>query len=96
MFKARMQRANVLTKQGLFEEAIKDYNTVLKTDSSNAEASTRIDRLYSIVNDLGRVHSYIDGHDYMPAIELLTQILEVIIRYAINTKGAIMPLIHFP
>ena len=75
--KARMQRANVLTKQGLFEDAIKDYNLVLKTESTNIEARTRIDRLYNIVDDLGRVDSYIAGHDFMPAIELLTQILEV-------------------
>ena len=72
-----MQRANVLTKQGLFEDAIKDYNLVLKTESTNVEARTRIDRLYNIVDDLGRVDSYIAAHDFLPAIELLTQILEV-------------------
>lgn len=74
---ARMQRANVLTKQGLFEDAIKDYNLVLNTESTNTEARTRIDRLYNIVDDLGRVDALIAAHDFLPAIELLTQILEI-------------------
>ena len=73
---ARLQRANVLTKQGEFAAAIKDYEEILKQDQKNAEARTKLDKIFSILNDLGVGKSHMASRDYMPAVEIFTQLLE--------------------
>lgn len=73
---ARMQRANVLTKQGEFAQAIKDYEEILKQDQTNSEAKTKLDKIFSILNDLGIVKQHMASRNYMPAIDTLTQLLE--------------------
>ena len=73
---ARMQRANVLTKQGDFAAAISDYEAILRGDQSNAEAKTKLDKIFSMLNDLGVAKSHIAARNYVSAIELLTQLLD--------------------
>ena len=72
---ARMQRANVLTKQGLFEEASQDYNKII-VDQNNGEARERLDRIYTIINDLDNAKRASANHDFGYAIDVYTQVLE--------------------
>jgi len=73
---ARMQRANVLTKQGDFAAAIKDYEEILRSDQTNGEAKTKLDKIFTILNDLGVAKAHMASRTYGPAIEILTQLLE--------------------
>ena len=73
---ARMQRANILVKQGMFKEAIEDYEAIIKVDQSNSEATSRLDKIFSLLNDLGTAKRHMSNRDYLPAIDLLTNILE--------------------
>ena len=50
----------------------------LSTDQTNSEASQRLDKVYSILNDLENAKRTMAAHDYQAAIELLTAVLEVI------------------
>ena len=102
-----MQRANILLKQGLFTEAIKDYETIvnfvffslihffiiinllkkIKNDQGNTEATGKLDKIYSILNDLGQAKRYMANRDFMPAVDLLTNILEVLF-YHLNLNAS--------
>ena len=73
---ARLQRANVLTKQGVFDLAMKDYEEIIKVEQSNSEAREKLDRIYTILNDLGAAKNYMTYRDYMPAIDIFTRLLE--------------------
>ena len=42
---ARLQRANVLTKQGLFDEAIKDYELIVSELSFARQTCTMLQRI---------------------------------------------------
>lgn len=73
---ARMQRANVLLKKGSFKEAIDDYQTVIKHNSQNSEAHERIELIYSLLTDLSNGEQMVANHNFYPAIEIFTKILE--------------------
>ena len=73
---ARLQRANILTKQGEFALAIKDYEEIIKHDQSNTEAKTKLDKIFTILNDLGIGKNHMVNRDYMPAIDIFSQLLE--------------------
>lgn len=79
-----MQRANVLVKQGLFNEAKEDYQLILKSEPNNNEAIQRIESIINLSNDLNRARLAIQNRDYNQAIDLLTRILEV--RFIIHSQ----------
>ncbi len=68
----------MLLKQGEFQDAIKDYETIVKIDQSNTEAVSKLDKIYSILSDLGTAKNHMANRDYQPAINIFTNILEVI------------------
>lgn len=74
---ARMQRANILLKQGLFQEAISDYEAIVKSDQSNSEALGKLDKIYTVLEELGRAKEHMAGRDYAPAVDILSSVLEV-------------------
>ncbi|CAF1172391.1 unnamed protein product [Adineta steineri] len=74
---ARMQRGNVLLKQGDFDEAREDFQTVLRSDSSNGEAHTQLDTTIQMGQVFQEAESSYTHQDYARAIELLSTIIEV-------------------
>ena len=50
----------------------------LKVEQSNSEAKTRLDRIFSILTDLGNAKRLMANRDYGSAIEIFNQLLEVI------------------
>ena len=46
-------------------------------DQSNSEAKSRLDKIFGLLNDLGNAKQHMANRDYMPAIEIFNQILEV-------------------
>ncbi|CAF1158159.1 unnamed protein product [Adineta steineri] len=73
---ARMQRGNVLLKQGDFDEAREDFQTVLRSDSSNGEAHTQLDTTIQMGQVFQEAESSYSHQDYARAIELLSTIIE--------------------
>lgn len=73
---ARLQRANVLVKQGSFGDAINDYETVVKADRTNAEAGSRLDKIYTVINDIDTAKHLMNSGDYASSIHLFSQALE--------------------
>ena len=73
---ARLQQANILFKEGRFGEAIESYEFVLKAEPENTEAKTRLDRIYSILNDLDSAKNHMESRGYATAIDLYSRILE--------------------
>jgi hypothetical protein len=52
----------------------------VKTDISNTEASSRLDKIYSLLNDIDSARHFMDSGDFSTAINLFSEILEVIIQ----------------
>lgn len=50
----------------------------MKNDQSNEEAKTRFDKIIGILSDLGTAKQHMASRDYMPAIDILSRLLEVI------------------
>jgi hypothetical protein len=42
-----------------------------------------MDKIYSLLNDLGEAKRFMANRDYMPAIDLLTNVLEVCFRISL-------------
>ncbi|XP_034614140.1 dnaJ homolog subfamily C member 3 isoform X1 [Trachemys scripta elegans] len=77
---ARLQRGHLLLKQGKFDEAEEDFKNVLKSNpSDNEEKEARSQLMKS--DELQRLHSQAQSlyhqEDYITAIRLLDEILEV-------------------
>ncbi|XP_019380534.1 PREDICTED: dnaJ homolog subfamily C member 3 [Gavialis gangeticus] len=77
---ARLQRGHLLLKQGKFDEADKDFKTVLKSNPSDNEEQEARSRLMKS-DELQRLHSQALSEyrqeDYAAAITLLDEILAV-------------------
>jgi len=73
---ARMQRGNVLLKQGDFTDAKEDFQTVLQTDSSNSEAKNQFDVTIKMSETAQQAEQAYSYQDYPKAIEYLSSIIE--------------------
>ncbi|XP_076324842.1 dnaJ homolog subfamily C member P58IPK isoform X1 [Tachypleus tridentatus] len=74
---ARLQRGNILLKQGRLEEAHIDYEWVLRLDPLNEEAQRAYRDLEPVKHDLELAYILIEDRDYIAAIDVLTRLLQV-------------------
>ncbi|XP_046393487.1 dnaJ homolog subfamily C member 3 [Ischnura elegans] len=74
---ARLQRANILLKQGDLDESQKEYERVLLHDPENEEAYNGHARIYPIKEDIARAKELLRYHDYHNAIAVLGRVIEV-------------------
>ncbi|CAF0716886.1 unnamed protein product [Brachionus calyciflorus] len=73
---ARLQRGNIYFKQGDFEYAIGDYQAAIQLEPGNSEAKLKLEKCYSIINDLGLAKHHQNIRDFPAAIDIYTNILE--------------------
>lgn len=74
---ARMQRANVLLKQGKLQEAEEDYTEVLKQNPSNEDAARHLSEFQQIKADIELAKDLYRGQDFQGAIDVLGKIIEI-------------------
>ncbi|CAF1043806.1 unnamed protein product [Rotaria sordida] len=73
---ARMQRGNLLLKQGDFDEAQVDFESILTSDSSNSEARNQFDLTKKMSQTSQEAKNAYTKHDYTKTTELLSTIIE--------------------
>ncbi|CAF1231332.1 unnamed protein product [Adineta steineri] len=73
---ARMQRGNLLLKQGDFDEAKTDFENVLTSDASNSEARNQFDLTQKLIQSAQEADDSYKNADYTKTIELLSTIIE--------------------
>ncbi|KAG8200806.1 hypothetical protein JTE90_006387 [Oedothorax gibbosus] len=73
---ARLQRGNILLKQGKLDEAHIDYEMVLRTDPMNQEAHRSYSIIDPIKRDIETAYIMVADHNYQAAVDLLTQLLQ--------------------
>ena len=77
VLKARIQRGSTLLKMGRLDEAHIELEKVLAKDPANEEAN----RMYTIIEPLQKsleeVNSFITYKNFQPAIDRLTELVEV-------------------
>ncbi|UJR27693.1 hypothetical protein I4U23_008971 [Adineta vaga] len=73
---ARIQRGNLLLKQGDFDEAKIDFENVIKTDSSNSEARNQLDLTEKLSHAVKEADKSYAEADYSKTIELLSIVIE--------------------
>ncbi|CAF3645273.1 unnamed protein product [Adineta steineri] len=73
---ARMQRGNLLLKQGDFDEAKTDFENVLTSDASNTEARNQFDLTQKLIQSAQEADDSYKNADYTKTIELLSTIVE--------------------
>ncbi|CAF4299074.1 unnamed protein product, partial [Adineta steineri] len=73
---ARMQRGNLLLKQGDFDEAKTDFENVLTSDASNSEARNQFDLTQKLIQSAQEADDSYKNADYTKTIELLSTIVE--------------------
>ncbi|XP_071159834.1 dnaJ homolog subfamily C member 3-like [Mytilus edulis] len=74
---ARLQRGNVLLKQGKLQEARQDYETVLKKDPSNEEAQQQLQLLSPIHSDILTAKDFYANKQYDAAIDILGRVVDI-------------------
>lgn len=74
---ARLQRGNILLKQGNFDEAETDFQNVLSAEPNNRDALYALDRLYPTREDMKLVDVYLYDGDHASAVQQITRILEI-------------------
>jgi DnaJ family protein C protein 3 len=73
---ARLQRGNLLLKQGDFDEAKSDFENMLKSDSSNSEARNQFDLTERMSQAAHEAENSFSKQDYTRTIELLSAVIE--------------------
>lgn len=73
---ARVQRGNLLLKQGDFNEAKADFESILKSDSSNNEARTQLELTNKLIQTSEEAKASYSNQDYTKTIELLSTIID--------------------
>ncbi|XP_071455431.1 dnaJ homolog subfamily C member 3 [Hetaerina americana] len=74
---ARLQRANILLKQGNLDESQEEYERVLLHDPENIEAYNGHAKIYPIKEEVYHAKELVRYHDYHNAIEVLNRVIEV-------------------
>ncbi|XP_067947995.1 dnaJ homolog subfamily C member 3-like [Watersipora subatra] len=73
---ARIQKGNILLKQGYIDKAEHEYRTVLSKDDNNAEASQRIEELPQLRAMIDRAQYLQDHNDFAAAEQELSKVIE--------------------
>ncbi|PAV66887.1 hypothetical protein WR25_00381 [Diploscapter pachys] len=73
---ARIQRGNVLLKQGEIDAAANDFNSVLSVESSNSEVTAKVELIEQLRQIVHQAKSSFEGGDYASAEYYLNQALE--------------------
>ncbi|KAM4747940.1 dnaJ homolog subfamily C member 3-like [Rhinophrynus dorsalis] len=73
---ARLQRGNILLKQGDTDEAREDFQAVLRSNPTNEEAQTQLQRLREVEGSLEEAWAAYDKEDYGAVIHLLEKVIE--------------------
>lgn len=73
---ARVQRGNLLLKQGRLDEAHIDYENVLRIDPINSEAINGYNLIEPLRRNIQVVYTMVADRDYHAAISLLTELLQ--------------------
>ncbi|UJR21742.1 hypothetical protein I4U23_024817 [Adineta vaga] len=73
---ARMQRGNVLLKQGDFDDAKQDFQHVLRSEPSNSEAQNQLDVTLQMAQLYQQAEAFYSNQDYPKAIELFSTVIE--------------------
>ncbi|XP_053574312.1 dnaJ homolog subfamily C member 3 [Bombina bombina] len=74
---ARLQRGNILLKQGDTEEASEDFQAVLLSNPTNEEAQTMMQRVKEVEENLDTAWAAYDTEDYSGTIALLERVIEL-------------------
>ncbi|KAM8973640.1 dnaJ homolog subfamily C member 3-like [Pelodytes ibericus] len=74
---ARLQRGNILLKQGDTEEAKQDFEAVLLSSPANEEAQAQLERVKEVDGGLQAAWEAYDKEDYSGAIALLERVIEL-------------------
>ncbi|XP_053321055.1 dnaJ homolog subfamily C member 3-like isoform X2 [Spea bombifrons] len=74
---ARLQRGNILLKQGSTAEAKEDFEAVLASSPTNEEARAQLERLAEVDRGLEAAREAHDRQDYGGAIALLEKVIEL-------------------
>ncbi|RWS31067.1 dnaJ subfamily C member 3-like isoform X2 [Leptotrombidium deliense] len=75
---ARLQRGNILLKQGELEEAHIDAEFVLRFDPHNEEALQLYNTIEPLKQELETLQSLIEDNDWPAAIDLLTKLIQLL------------------
>ncbi|GIY62572.1 dnaJ homolog subfamily C member 3 [Caerostris darwini] len=75
---ARLQRGNILFKQGKLDEAHIDYENVLRIDPMNNEAHHGYNLIDPIKRDIQLAYALVADHTYHEAVDVLTRLLQEI------------------
>lgn len=73
---ARLQRGNILLKQGDTQEAKKDFQTVLVSSPSNEEAKSQLERAHEVEVHRDEAWAAYNREDYVGAISWLEKVVE--------------------
>ncbi|CAH2272679.1 dnaJ homolog subfamily C member 3-like [Pelobates cultripes] len=74
---ARLQRGNILLKQGDTQEAKEDFEAVLLNSPSNEEAQNQLERVRELDDRLQEAWEAYDRQDYGESISLLERVVEL-------------------
>ncbi|KAG8223381.1 hypothetical protein J437_LFUL002626 [Ladona fulva] len=74
---ARLQRANVLLKQGNLDEAQNEYERVLLSDPDNEEAYHGVARINPLKNEILHAKSMYSAGEYYASVQYLNSVIEV-------------------
>ncbi|GFT71640.1 dnaJ homolog subfamily C member 3 [Nephila pilipes] len=73
---ARLQRGNILFKQGKLDEAHIDYENVLRIDPMNQEAHSGYTLIEPVKRDIQLAYALVADHNYHEALDVLTRLLQ--------------------
>eukprot|EP00079_Xenopus_tropicalis_P034294 XP_017948065.1 PREDICTED: dnaJ homolog subfamily C member 3 isoform X1 [Xenopus tropicalis] len=73
---ARLQRGNILLKQGDVQEAREDFLSVLQSSPTNEEAQNQLERVKEVESSMGGASEAYERRDYYGAIALLEKVIE--------------------
>ncbi|KAK0166250.1 hypothetical protein PV328_004689 [Microctonus aethiopoides] len=74
---ARLQRAQLLLKQALFDQALQDFNDVLAVEPNNQEALSGMYSIEPTQNEMYKAKAFAQQGAYVEAIQLITNIIEI-------------------
>ncbi|KYQ90823.1 DNAJ heat shock N-terminal domain-containing protein [Tieghemostelium lacteum] len=77
-FHAKIKRAKIQTSLGRFQQAIEEYENILKTKPDNSMVKKSLDEVKSYEKSLSEAKELIESKKYQESIVILTKILEKI------------------
>ena len=74
---ARVQRGSILTKMGRLDEAHIELERVLARDPKNEEANKLYVQVEPLQKSIQEIREFVAGKNYQPALDRLTEVIEV-------------------